>query len=88
MVEELPDPEYLDDAFWCRNGGLCIKGTREPFPNVNKPSCKYTALFDNRPGFDALRLSFLVDADPNKLPYTFVSKLQALIEDRKSVSEM
>ena len=35
-----------------------------------------------------MRLSFLVDADPNKLPYTFVSKLQALIEDRDSVTEM
>ena len=40
-----------------------VRGAREPFPD-DGPACKYMALFDARPVFDALRLQFLVRADP------------------------
>ena len=39
-------------------------GTQTIFPE-NGPNCKYTALFDHRECFDALREAFLVASDPH-----------------------
>ena len=71
---------FLQEAFWTEGGCEYVKGTRNYFPVVG-PTCKYTALFDGRPEFDALRLSFLIDADQYKEVFTFSNKLQSFIED-------
>ena len=70
--------EFLKEAFWCVNDECFVRGTHDPFPVIG-PSCKYTALFDDRPEFDALRLSFLISADPSQCIKTFVTKLQFLV---------
>ena len=46
-----------------------IKGTRQVFP-FDGPSCRYEALFDARPEFDALREAFMVFA-PDSSPRPF-----------------
>ena len=48
-----------------------VKGTRIKFP-ADGPDCKYCALFDARPEFDALREIFLITADPNSKVDTFL----------------
>ena len=59
---------------------MYVRGTRDPFPLIG-PTCRYEALFDVRPEFDALRLSFLISADPRQLIETFVTKLQSLVSE-------
>ena len=56
-----------------------VKGTRTPFPS-NGPSCRYLALFDQRPCFDALRMSFVVDADPESGPRVLIHALATVLE--------
>ena len=57
-----------------------VKGTRTPFPQGG-PSCKYTALFDQRPCFDALRTSFIVNVDPQSGPRALLCALANVLED-------
>ena len=57
LVEQPSNNEFLKDAFSNVNGEVFVRVTRHPFPMIG-PSCRYTALFDDRPEFDALRLSF------------------------------
>ena len=76
LAQSRDDIEFLKDAFWVVNGNVYVRGTRDAFP-VFGPSCKYTALFDDRPEFDALRLLFLIHADQHQEVSTFVSKLQS-----------
>ena len=78
LVEQPSNNEFLKDAFSNVNGEVFVRGTRHPFPMIG-PSCRYTALFDDRPEFDALRLSFLISADPTQSSETFVTKLQCLV---------
>ena len=80
LSEQPSNNEFLKDAFWCVNGNHFVRGTQAPFPVIG-PSCKYIALFDDRPEFDALRLSFLISADPEQLLHTFVTKLQSLVQE-------
>ena len=55
-----------------------IRGTRILFP-PDGPQCKYSALFDPRPEFDAIRESFIVQCDPEQQPHTF---LKILLEEK------
>ena len=56
-----------------------IRGTyRIPFPE-DGPQCKYSALFDKRSEFDAIRESFIVQCDPEQQPHTF---LKILLEEK------
>ena len=55
-----------------------VKGTLQPFP-VDGPSCKYAAIFDTRPAFDALRLAFLLHADPHLQIETAMGALASVI---------
>ena len=80
LSEQPCNNEFLKDAFWSSNGNHFVRGTQAPFPVIG-PSCKYIALFDDRPEFDALRLSFLISADPEQLLQTFVTKLQCLVHE-------
>ena len=43
-----------------------VRGTRLPFP-ADGPSCKYAALFDLRPAFDALRDAFVKESPEFRL---------------------
>ena len=45
---------------------------------LNGPDCKYSALFDARPAFDALREAFLIFADPNSQAVVFTRLLSEL----------
>ena len=57
------NPEACEFLMPARGEDGFIVGTRSIFP-PGGPSCKYLALFDARPEFDALRLAFLVFGDP------------------------
>jgi hypothetical protein len=50
--------DFLDTAY---NDDGYVRGTRCEFP-ADGPTCKYTALFDDRPMFDSLHEAFLVGA--------------------------
>ena len=80
FVQGRGDAEFLKDAFWVDNGSVYVRRTRDAFPVIG-PSCKYTALFDDRPEFDALRLLFLAQTDQHQKVFAFVTKLQNLIEE-------
>ena len=79
--------EFLKEAFLVENGIAYVRGTHHRFP-LNGPSCKFTALVDARPEFDALWLSFLIHVDPPREVHKFLLKLQSPIEEHMdAVSE-
>ena len=55
------DFEYLEPPWEVRNGECVVKGTSRTFETDEHggPVSKYAALFDSRPDFDCLRVSFL-----------------------------
>ena len=58
---------FLAPAFFENAVGLrLVRGTRLPFP-ADGPSCKYAALFDLRPAFDALRDAFVKESPEFRL---------------------
>jgi len=61
-----------------------IKGTRIVFP-FDGPSCKYEALFDGRPEFDALREGFMTYA-PQSSPRQFLGLAQESCVDVRHTS--
>ena len=64
LAEEGFNTNFLEEAFSVHDGGLrLVRGSRDVFP-PDGPSCKYTALFDARPCFDALREAFLIATSP------------------------
>ena len=74
------DNEFLKEAFYEDGAYRYVRGTQKiPFPN-DGPACRYTALFDNRPEFDPLRLPFLIYGDINSGIHTFLMRLQSLME--------
>ena len=61
-----------------------IKGTRMVFP-FDGPSCKYGALFDERPEFDALREGFMTYA-PQSSPRQFLGLAQESCVDVRHIA--
>jgi hypothetical protein len=55
-------PAFFEDAA----GRPMVRGTRLPFP-ADGPTCKYAALFDIRPVFDALRDAFVKESTEFRL---------------------
>ena len=84
LAQSRDDIEFLKDAFWVVNGNVYVRGTRDAFPVIG-PSCKYTALFDPRPVFDALRRAFLVHADPCLRVHTFQRGLKQMLDANRCV---
>ena len=60
---------YLEPPWEVRNGECVVKGTSLPFEvgESGGPRTKYAALFDGRPQFDNLRVSFLRAAGGKEL---------------------
>ena len=76
--------DFIEEA-WRYDGAVTyVRGTREPFPMLG-PACKYMALFDDRPMFDALRLAFLVQADPHSGIGRMTTELQTIMRDHGAV---
>ena len=73
-----PD-NFSEEAF--RDG--FVKGTRLPFPLIGPPS-KYMALFDQRAEFDALRLQFLLQADPQVRIESFIAQLEYVLHENRN----
>ena len=61
------------------DGKVC--GTRVAYP-TDGPDCKYSALFDERPMFDNLRIAFLLHAGTESKPTTFLACLDIVDDDR------
>lgn len=57
-----------------------VAGTRELFP-ANGPAHKYAALFNPDPAFDALRFSFMVDADAELTLTAFKDRLETVVSE-------
>ena len=54
------EEEYATPPWEIRNGQCVVKGTNEAYDrHAGGPQSKYEALFDSRPVFDGLRVSFL-----------------------------
>ena len=69
------DYAFLEESFYCRGGRRLVRGTQEIFPD-NGPVCKYAALFDLRPEFDAIRKAFF--AAESELT-VFLQKLESVM---------
>ena len=57
-----------------------VAGTQEPFP-ANGPAHKYAALFHPDPAFDALRFSFMVEADAEMTLTAFRDRLETVVSE-------
>ena len=68
---------FLEECFYYRGGRKHVRGTQEIFPD-DGPTCKYSALFDQRPEFDAIRAAFFA-AERDVL--VFLQKLESVIEN-------
>jgi hypothetical protein len=49
------------------------------------PLCRYAALFDGRPMFDAIRVAFMRVADPTMTLNTFTDSLKKLVDQARRV---
>ena len=81
LLLERDDVDFLREAFdEDVDGFRYIRGLYgEAFPH-DGPTCRYEALFDERPEFDSLRLALLVHGDVNSGINTFLMRLQSLME--------
>ena len=74
---------FLHEAYVIDNKGVRrVRGTQKTFPDSG-PSCKYTALFDDRECFDALREAFLVEASPHMTTDTFRQTLGDILGEER-----
>ena len=82
LLLERDDVDFLREAFDEDDDGFRhIRGMyKKPFPH-DGPTCRYEALFDERPEFDSLRMAFLIHGDVNSGINTFLMRLQRLMEE-------
>ena len=73
------EDNFLKEA--CQDG--FVRGTRLSFPLIG-PSCKYSALFDDRNEFDALRLQFLIQADSCSGIHHIICEIERLMLERSA----
>ena len=68
------------------DGSRMVRATQ----NVSFPGdgalTKYDALFDLRPCFDALRMGFITEDDPQMKVHTFLQHAQHLFEDQETIA--
>jgi len=63
-----------------------VRGSSGKIFPQNGPGCKYSALFDPNPSFDALREAFMIFGDPNSKADTFVRLLMQQVAGRKHLT--
>ena len=51
--------EFDSESFYYSQDVMMVKGTQEPWPEDTQGFSKYEVLFDARPVFDGLRMSFV-----------------------------
>ena len=81
--------EYQEPPWELRNGEYMVKGTSRRFEadESGGPETKYAALFDRRPDFDSLRVSFLHAACGKRLERLEESLGEYLESDEASDEE-